>query len=202
MPLAAKTMHAASFLLMLLAIGPPASNGQALDSQVNFAVAVEGQVDSSMAVSAVASPAVSIQLDMPSRLMWEEYDGYCGETSLQMSALYFGAYLSQRALRAAGGGPQNGGQLLLVCLIGIGSWRANRLSDIGPGLCMGGATPFIKNKKKYPGCDFWLKASASTLVLNFYYLRLPWMIFVVVYDRIILICTPPRSHSCTNNNRG
>jgi hypothetical protein len=32
--------------------------------------------------------------------------GYCGEASLQMSALFFGAWISQFAARAAGGGPQ------------------------------------------------------------------------------------------------
>lgn len=54
-----------------------------------------------------------IELDMPPRLQWPDYNGYCGETSVQMSALYYGAWISQYAARAAGGGTQKDGQLLL-----------------------------------------------------------------------------------------
>ncbi|KAI8467583.1 MAG: hypothetical protein J3K34DRAFT_430198 [Monoraphidium minutum] len=54
-----------------------------------------------------------VELDMPPRLQWDQYSGYCGETSLQMAALYYGAWISQAAARAAGGSPQDGGQLLL-----------------------------------------------------------------------------------------
>lgn len=66
-----------------------------------------------MVSSITPTSAYSVQLDMPSRLQWEEYNGYCGETSVQMAALYYGAWISQYAARAAGGGTQRGGQLLL-----------------------------------------------------------------------------------------
>ena len=39
------------------------------------------------------------QLPIPSRLQWEELDGYCGECSIQQAALYFGTYVSQYACR-------------------------------------------------------------------------------------------------------
>lgn len=58
-------------------------------------------------------PTYSVQLDMPPRLQWPNNNGYCGETSLQMAGLYYGAWISQYAARAAGGGTQTGGQLLL-----------------------------------------------------------------------------------------
>lgn len=66
-----------------------------------------------MVSSITPTSAYSVQLDMPSRLQWEEYNGYCGETSVQMAALYNGAWISQYAARAAGGGTQRKGQLLL-----------------------------------------------------------------------------------------
>jgi hypothetical protein len=46
------------------------------------------------------------ELDMPARKQWLNYDGYCGEASLQMAALYYGAWISQYAAREAGGGAQ------------------------------------------------------------------------------------------------
>ena len=44
------------------------------------------------------------------RRQWDNAQGYCGETSIQTSALYVGAWLSQAVVRAAGGGSE-----ILVC---------------------------------------------------------------------------------------
>ena len=53
-----------------------------------------------------------VRLDIPARLQWDNNYGYCGETSIQMSALYYGAWVSQYVVRAVGGAGQ-GSQLLL-----------------------------------------------------------------------------------------
>lgn len=60
-----------------------------------------------------------VQLDMPPRFQWSENAGYCGETSVQMAALYYGAWISQYVARAQGGGTQEDGALrfLLVCVL-------------------------------------------------------------------------------------
>ena len=50
--------------------------------------------------------AAEVRLDIPARLQWANTGGYCGETSVQMSALYYGAYVSQFVVRAAGGAGQ------------------------------------------------------------------------------------------------
>jgi hypothetical protein len=63
--------------------------------------------------TAVDAAVVNVQLDMPPRLQWPQSGGYCGETSLQMSGLYFGAWISQFVAREKGGGDQEEGQLLL-----------------------------------------------------------------------------------------
>ena len=65
-----------------------------------------------------------VRLDIPARLQWANTGGYCGETSIQMSALYYGAYVSQYVVRAAGGAGQ-GSQILLPAspgqtVVGIG----------------------------------------------------------------------------------
>ena len=83
---------------------------------------------------------------------------YCGETSIQMAALSFGAWISQALIRSAGGGQQDGGQLLLpldpavwnVAGIGrnmylaLGWWRASTLHCFHATLCasqLGRRTP-------------------------------------------------------------
>lgn len=44
------------------------------------------------------------QLDIPARRQWDSDDGYCGEASLQMAALYYGNYISQDITRTLTGG--------------------------------------------------------------------------------------------------
>lgn len=53
-------------------------------------------------------------LNISARLQWPNAGGYCGETSAQMIALANGAYISQGAWRAAGGGPSSASGQLLV----------------------------------------------------------------------------------------
>lgn len=40
-----------------------------------------------------------VQLDIPAREQWTNNRGYCGETSIQRAALFFGTYVSQREAR-------------------------------------------------------------------------------------------------------
>ena len=72
----------------------------------------------SSAASLVTAGAVSVQtttpdvitakgmtmLNLPPRLQWENGHGYCGETSIQTSALYYGTYISQNMARKLAGG--------------------------------------------------------------------------------------------------
>ena len=55
-----------------------------------------------------------------------------------MAALYYGAWISQYAARAAGGGPQDGGQLLLPldpAVPGVDGIGRNILVATGDGAC-------------------------------------------------------------------
>src|SRR5262249_22321879 len=46
----------------------------------------------------------SLHLDIPPRHQWENDSGYCGETSIQAIALYYGAWISQKVVRDVAGG--------------------------------------------------------------------------------------------------
>lgn len=48
-----------------------------------------------------AAAASSVVLDIPGRHQWPDRDGYCGSNSIQMNALYLGAWLSQDVVRSA-----------------------------------------------------------------------------------------------------
>jgi len=50
------------------------------------------------------SGKVSRQLDIPGRLQWDNANGYCGETAIQMIGLYYGNYISQNVCRTVAGG--------------------------------------------------------------------------------------------------
>jgi hypothetical protein len=56
------------------------------------------------AISTNLSAQVSSLLDIPGRLQWDNANGYCGETSIQMIALYYGNYISQDVCRTVAGG--------------------------------------------------------------------------------------------------
>lgn len=43
-------------------------------------------------------------LDIPARLQWQNANGYCGETSIQMIGLYYGDYISEDICRTVAGG--------------------------------------------------------------------------------------------------
>jgi len=47
---------------------------------------------------------VSRLLNIPGRLQWDNANGYCGETSIQMIGLYYGNYISQDFCRNVAGG--------------------------------------------------------------------------------------------------
>jgi hypothetical protein len=51
--------------------------------------------------TAVKTPVqLDVRLPIPPRIQWEELSGYCGECSIQQSALYYGSYVSQYACRS------------------------------------------------------------------------------------------------------
>ena len=50
------------------------------------------------ALAAIAAQA-STQLDIPPRHQWDNYNGYCGECSIQQIGLYYGMYVSQYRIR-------------------------------------------------------------------------------------------------------
>jgi hypothetical protein len=68
-----------------------------------------------VSVSAAASGLHTHRNDIPPRLQWEAYGGYCGEVSFISAGLYYGQYMSQYEARicAIGNVPQNQGELLL-----------------------------------------------------------------------------------------
>jgi len=47
---------------------------------------------------------VNMLLNIPGRLQWDNANGYCGETSIQMSALYYGNYICENVCRNVAGG--------------------------------------------------------------------------------------------------
>jgi hypothetical protein len=51
-----------------------------------------------------AATATSRQLAIPIRNQWTNADGYCGETSIQAIALYYGTWVSQGLVRTLAGG--------------------------------------------------------------------------------------------------
>ena len=73
-----------------------------------------------------AAARACVKLDMPPRVQWQDNDGYCGETSVQMAALYYGAYVSQYVARAAGGGTQEVSFLQSEGEAGGGGGRAEK----------------------------------------------------------------------------
>ena len=55
--------------------------------------------------SATVSPVpTSIKFPIPPRFQWDNANGYCGETSIQSIALYYGVWVSQQVVRDAAGG--------------------------------------------------------------------------------------------------
>ena len=52
------------------------------------------------------SGQVTHKLNIPGRLQWDNANGYCGETSIQMIGLYYGNYISQNICRTIAGGTQ------------------------------------------------------------------------------------------------
>jgi len=55
-------------------------------------------------ISFTSSALENVLLDIPPRLQWDNANGYCGETSMQMIALYYGNYISQSVCRNVAGG--------------------------------------------------------------------------------------------------
>jgi len=53
-----------------------------------------------------SSGQINRRINIPGRLQWDNSNGYCGETSIQMIGLYYGNYISQNISRSIAGGSQ------------------------------------------------------------------------------------------------
>lgn len=66
-------------------------------------------------------------LNLPAREQWENDHGYCGETSIQTDALYFGTYISQDLARKIAGGElivsENDDELLNALKLDFDEWN-------------------------------------------------------------------------------
>jgi hypothetical protein len=67
------------------------------------------------------------QLDIPPRVQWNNADGYCGETSIQSIALYYGTWVSQQLARTLAGGTEvligtNSPQVLTALSFTFAEW--------------------------------------------------------------------------------
>ena len=89
-------------------------------------------------------------LPIPPRLQWSNDHGYCGETSLQSIALYYGAWISQRVARQAGGG-----ELLL------GHIAEKAIAALHFEL---ESFPFAKNELNFEKFMLWLKGNLARKV--------------------------------------
>ncbi|MFM2375911.1 MAG: hypothetical protein RLZZ165_1008 [Bacteroidota bacterium] len=85
----------------------------------------------SLAVAVPSSAQLTRQLDIPPRLQWDNDGGYCGETSIQSFALYYGNYISQDFCRKVAGGEvligdENGEVALDAFSFTMDTWDYNR----------------------------------------------------------------------------
>jgi hypothetical protein len=67
------------------------------------------------------------QLPIPPRVQWNNSDGYCGETSIQSIALYYGTWASEELIRTLAGGTQvligtNSPQVLTALQFTFNEW--------------------------------------------------------------------------------
>jgi hypothetical protein len=87
---------------------PPSSmDGGLSEAATNMADAADavstGALDAGTPEPSGPSPR---QLDIPPRIQWPNANGYCGETSIQSIALYYGTWVSQQLARTLAGGTQ------------------------------------------------------------------------------------------------
>jgi hypothetical protein len=87
---------------------PPAStDGGVPEATTNMADAADalstGTIDAGTPETNGPSPR---QLDIPPRIQWPNANGYCGETSIQSIALYYGTWVSQQLARTLAGGTE------------------------------------------------------------------------------------------------
>jgi hypothetical protein len=75
-----------------------------------------------------------MQLDLPPRRQWDNNNGYCGETSIQQAALYFGTYISQYRAREIIDPtqqqdvwvPDNSGPIFAALGLSYSTWDSNQ----------------------------------------------------------------------------
>jgi hypothetical protein len=101
---------------------PPTDSGTSLSPDAS------GATDASPVDAApeVSGPT-SIQLPIPPRTQWNNADGYCGETSIQSIALYYGTWVSEDVVRTLAGGELligvNGPQALTALHLDFTEWN-------------------------------------------------------------------------------
>jgi hypothetical protein len=83
-----------------------------------------------LALASAASDDGSHSLNLPARKQWENGHGYCGETSVQTDALYYGTYVSQSLARQIAGGEvllgDNDQKLLKGLKFNYEEWNSDR----------------------------------------------------------------------------
>lgn len=76
-----------------------------------------------------ANTAELTSLNLPARAQWANNHGYCGETSVQTDALYYGTYVSQDIARKIAGGEviisENDDELLTALKMKFDEWDYN-----------------------------------------------------------------------------
>jgi hypothetical protein len=103
---------------------PPAPPADAGLSEGGPADPAEAAADAQTAPAPVPSPR---QLPIPARVQWQNSNGYCGETSIQSIALYYGTWASQQLVRTLAGGTQvlvgtNSPQVLTALQLTFTQW--------------------------------------------------------------------------------
>jgi hypothetical protein len=66
--------------------------------------ATDGGADATLSDASPPPGPGARQLDIPPRDQWNNANGYCGETSIQSIALYYGAWVSENVVRTIAGG--------------------------------------------------------------------------------------------------
>jgi hypothetical protein len=107
---------------------PSSTDGGAPEGATNVADAADalstGTLDAGTPETSGPSPR---QLDIPPRIQWPNANGYCGETSVQSIALYYGTWVSQQLARTLAGGTQvligtNSPQVLQALNLAFTQW--------------------------------------------------------------------------------
>jgi hypothetical protein len=103
---------------------PPPPNDSGSSSSPDSGVAPDA---SPLDAAPEVSGPTSVQLPIPPRTQWNNANGYCGETSIQSIALYYGTWVSEDLVRTLAGGELligvNGPQALTALHFDFTQWN-------------------------------------------------------------------------------